>query len=67
MKINIDQELEEAHKDYLKTKQGVIFDLITLKDALTIDKNTGSLDNESYHEYTTIIERTISFINKGEV
>lgn len=68
MKINIDQELEAAHKQYIEDKKGVILDLINLSNAiLNFQLSGASIDEETSKEFRKIISRTCEFIIKGEV
>ena len=67
MKITITDELEQAELAYEEAKKGILYDLLTLDQALldfTISKD--QLKTRDYKEFTKILERTYKFIQKGE-
>lgn len=67
MKITITDELEQAELAYEEAKKGILYDLLTLDQALldlTISKD--KLKTRDYKEFTKILERTYKFIQKGE-
>lgn len=67
MKITITDELEQAEVAYEEAKKGILYDLLTLDQALldlTISKD--KLKTRDYKEFTKILERTYKFIQKGE-
>lgn len=67
MKITITDELEQAELAYEEAKKGILYDLLTLDQALldlTISKD--KLKTRDYKEFTKILERTYKFVQKGE-
>ena len=68
MKINVMEELEQAHEKYLEQKKSILLDLAMLNNAL-IDMT--SLHEEMTEEHLTnfyeIIKNTMNFIDKGEI
>lgn len=67
MKINIDKELELAHKQYIEDKKGIVLDLSTLSDAILTLQLDGTLNKETSAEFRKVISRTCEFIVKGEI
>lgn len=57
----LQKELEKAHDEWLKEKESVINDLKTLREECFVS------DNLTIEEKMTIINRTINFIEKGEI
>lgn len=68
MNININEELESAHKQYIEDRKGVILDLINLSNALlNYQLMNKPIDSETSKEFRNIISRTCEFIIEGEV
>lgn len=62
----MDEELEKAHKEYLREKRRIIANLQGLKIAIRVIADKHDLDiNKS--GVITILNNTIEFIKKGEV
>ena len=62
----MDEELEKAHKEYLREKRRIIANLQGLKIAIRVIADKHNLDiNKS--GVITILNNTIEFIKKGEV
>lgn len=68
MKINIDKELEEAHKQYEKEKKGILLDLAMINQAmLDMTSLNETMTVEHFVNFNEIIGRTMNFIAKGEI
>ena len=67
MKIDINNELEQAHKDYEAEKVGILADLFSINAALldlcTLDE---PISSEACSQISKIISRTAKFISEGE-
>lgn len=62
----MDEELEKAHKEYLREKRRIIANLQGLKIAIRVISDKHDVDiNKS--GVITILNNTIEFIKKGEV
>lgn len=62
----MDEELEKAHKEYLREKRRIIANLQGLKIAIRVIADKTDVDiNKS--GVITILNNTIEFIKKGEV
>ena len=62
----MDEELEKAHKEYLREKRRIIANLQGLKIAIRVIANKTDVDiNDS--GVIRILNNTIEFIKKGEV
>ena len=65
-KSMMDEELEKAHKEYLREKRRIIANLQGLKIAIRVISDKHDVDiNKS--GVITILNNTIEFIKKGEV
>lgn len=67
MKINIDKELEDAHKAYEAEKVGILADLFSI-NAVLLDLSIldEPISPEACSEIGKIISRTAKFISEGE-
>lgn len=67
MKIVIADELDRAELADQEAKKGILYDLLTLDNALlsmTISKDKMKI--KDYKEFTKIIERTYKYVKNGE-
>ena len=67
MKITVDKELEDAHKQYEKDKRNILLDLAVLNQAMldmVFAKET--MTTEHFEQFNEIIARTMKFITEGE-
>lgn len=66
MKININDQLEQAHKSQLEEREGIIFDLFALDHALLYCVNENKLTLQEYTEFSKIIAKTYKYLKEGE-
>ena len=67
MKININDQLEQAHEDYEAEKVGILADLFSINSVLLdlciLDE---PISTEACSQISKIIARTAKFITEGE-
>lgn len=68
MKIDIDKELEEAHKAYKEEKKGILIDLAALSNAmLDMSIIEEVMTPEHFLNFNKIISRAMHFIAEKEI